>query len=352
MEVGRTTPDASDADPLDTGERSAAQAFHQQQQAHHQQGSVSRDPANSPIDKLSASDVSENSNKCVSDLTDIFSQNYFKYEQGNCAISVVGRLKSHVSFWNSISANQEVLDIIQRGYVIPLITVPKPVFLKNNLSARKQPKFVAEAILDLVKCNSVFEVFDPPTVINPLTVAFNKKGKLRLVLDMRHVNKDVWKEHCKFEDMSVLLQYLKSNAFAISFDLKSGYHHISIVEEQHQFLGFAWDFGDGTRFFCFRVLPFGLSTAGHVFTKVVRVLVKHWRSHALKLVVFLDDGICTNEDKHVLSLQSKQIKSDLIASGFVPNVDKCIWIPVQSIVWLGHLLKFQEGLIVIPAEKV
>ena len=73
-----------------------------------------------------------------------------------------------------------------------------------------------------------------------------------------------------------------------SFDLKSGYHHIDVAPHRRKYLGFAWE----GKFFRFVVLPFGLSSARYVFTKMMRPLVHLWRSQGLKSVVYLDDGIC------------------------------------------------------------
>ena len=61
-----------------------------------------------------------------------------------------------------------------------------------------------------------------------------------------------------------------------SFDLKSGYRHVDISQEHQTFLGFSWrasDSGDEL-FYVFTVLPFGLSTAFHVFTKLSKSLVR------------------------------------------------------------------------------
>jgi len=60
------------------------------------------------------------------------------------------------------------------------------------------------------------------------------------------------------------------------------------------FLGFSRQFGNRTRCFTFSVLPFGLCSSGHIFTKV-RVLVKYWRSLGFPIVVYLDDGWGTAE---------------------------------------------------------
>ena len=81
----------------------------------------------------------------------------------------------------------------------------------------------------------------------------------------------------------------------ITFDLKSGYHHVDIHQDNWPYLGFSWNNASGHRkFFMFRVLPFGLSTACYVFTKLLRPLVKRWRSQGRRAVIYIDDGICAS----------------------------------------------------------
>ena len=50
-------------------------------------------------------------------------------------------------------------------------------------------------------------------------------------------------------------------------------------------------------FFMFTVLPFGLSSAPYIFTKLLRPLVKHWRSQGIHTVVYLDDGFDVESTK-------------------------------------------------------
>ena len=90
--------------------------------------------------------------------------------------------------------------------------------------------------------------------------------------------------------------YTNYSKYAIKFDLKSGYHHLEIHPEHQNFLGFSWKFGSQVKYFNFTVLPFGLSSAEHIFTKTVRVLVKYWRSFSFPIVVYLDDGFATAVD--------------------------------------------------------
>ena len=85
----------------------------------------------------------------------------------------------------------------------------------------------------------------------------------------------------------------------------------------------------------FTVLPFGLSSPTYIFTKLFRPLVKHWRSKGIHSVVYLDDGLDVERSEALSSTNSNIIKSDLASAGFLANMDKCFWDPVQVITWLG-----------------
>ena len=84
-----------------------------------------------------------------------------------------------------------------------------------------------------------------------------------------------------------------------TFDLKSGYHHIDIHPDYQTYLGFAWE----GKFYVFTVLPFGLSTACYVFTKVLRPVVKHVRAQGIRIVLYLDDGMVVVKDSEKWLLQ-------------------------------------------------
>ena len=89
-------------------------------------------------------------------------------------------------------------------------------------------------------------------------------------LNLRYVNRFLRKDRFKYEDMRTALMLFEKGDFISTFDLKSGYHHVDINEQSQEFLGFAWQ----QAFYVFTVLPFGLSSACYVFTKLLRPLVK------------------------------------------------------------------------------
>ena len=79
----------------------------------------------------------------------------------------------------------------------------------------------------------ISKVSDKPHVINPLTVAYNKADKPRLVLDCRHVNPHLYQFKFKYEDSSVARQMFDKGDQLFSYDLKSAYHHIISQGTKH-----------------------------------------------------------------------------------------------------------------------
>jgi len=237
---------------------------------------------------------------------------------------VKGRLKQNLSFWsNTLKANKTILDVIDKGYKIPFIDTPKENFFKNNRSAINNYEFVSKTITEMVKSGTVKETSIPPKVVIPLSVAENSSGKKRFILDLTYVNDFLYKDKIRFDDWKCFENYLKGDqGFLFKFDLKSGYYHIDIFEPHQTYLGFSWNFEGKTRYFIFSVLPFGLSTAPFIFTKTVRPLIKYWRSLAIKIACFLDDGLGTEPNKEKAINSSRIVYETLIKAGFVPNAQK------------------------------
>lgn len=59
-----------------------------------------------------------------------------------------------------------------------------------------------------------------------------------------------------------------------------------------------------------------------MFTKVLRPLVKRWRSRGPRCLVYIDDGICAAESKEQCSAAMSNIVSDLDQAGFIFNAEK------------------------------
>ena len=285
-------------------------------------------------------------------IAPVLAKNYEDYRTTDKDISVVGSLKSHAAFWENIDTPDHLIHVIKQGYTIPLKTLPRRTFLCNNKSSIIRATFVREQIDDLLAKGAIEERASPQRIVNPLTVAI-KNGKKRLVLDLRLINKKVYQQKCKIEGAETLAKYLPKAKFLYGFDLKAGYHHVDICPEQWELLGFAYtDHKEELRFFVFKVLPFGLTSAGFLFTKLLRVLIQHWRTQCLCIVAFFDDGLGAASDYEEAVRHSNMVFTDLVASGFVPNKDKCTWEPTETLAWLGMLYDLVQQKIFVEEAKL
>ena len=113
-----------------------------------------------------------------------------------------------------------------------------------------------------------------------------------------------------------------------------------------------WEFRDGTRYFLFFVLHFGLSPACYVFTKVLRSLVRKWRRQGLKSIIFVDDGITGQNTYDKAKRASEIILHDLEHSGFVVNFEKSNFHPTQIGEWLGTIINTQSMKFFVPETKI
>ena len=69
--------------------------------------------------------------------------------------AVKGSLKCHQRWWIDNEPNLYIVNVIQYGYILPLMRVPERIFWRNNLSACLEPDFVQETITDLLKLDVI-----------------------------------------------------------------------------------------------------------------------------------------------------------------------------------------------------
>ena len=143
----------------------------------------------------------------------------------------------------------------------------------------------------------------------------------------------------------------RPTAWACSFDIKSGYHHIEIFESDQEFLGYSWVLEGVTKYFKFTVLPFGLSLGPYIFSKVMRPLVRYWRSKALSIVVYLDDGISAAQSFSKCEEHSLLVRSDLFKSGFFSQQVQVSMGPCSGHLLAGYCLGFQKQSYVYTSRK-
>ena len=103
-------------------------------------------------------------------------------------VNVKRNLRRKLEFWKRIGTSKFILNFVERGYMLPLLSLPETAGVKNDRSSLADAEFVEDAIRELVESGRVLEVVVPPLVVNPLSVSVQVTGEKRLIIDLRYIN--------------------------------------------------------------------------------------------------------------------------------------------------------------------
>lgn len=123
-----------------------------------------------------------------------------------------------------MSDGVHILDTI-RPHKIPLKRMPSEGSIRDNRLARNYVSFVENEIGLLLKKGVINISNDEPHIVNPLTVAYSRSGKPRLVLDCRHINEFLHTCKRKYENIEIGQQIFDLSSFVFTFDLISAYKY-------------------------------------------------------------------------------------------------------------------------------
>lgn len=127
--------------------------------------------------------------------------------------------------------------------------------------------------------------------------------------------------------------------WATTIDLKDAYLHIPIHEECQRYLAFRYDHTD----YQFTALPFGLSTAPRVFTRVSRAVVAALRRKGILVFAYIDDWLIASRSQDASVRDTQTTLSLLERLGWIVNRKKSSLVPAQTKTYLGAVLDLAAG---------
>ena len=96
-----------------------------------------------------------------------------------------------------------------------------------------------QRIQDDLLCFGVISKVDaPPLGISPIGCVPKRGGKFRLILDLRHLNNYCVPPVFRYEDIGTVCDFVEYNDDLISADIKNGFYHIPVREQDRTYLGF------------------------------------------------------------------------------------------------------------------
>jgi reverse transcriptase-like protein len=255
----------------------------------------------------------------------------------------------YIKEWKNLTDDEFVLQAI-KNFKIPFIRTPLQRKIPNEFKFSNVERDVARlAILELIKSGSVFKIEPKPDqfISRIFLVPKKEPGKYRLVINLKYLNNYVDSPHFKMEDYRTVLNLMRKDMYMATIDLRDAYHSIPIHPKHQKYLCFEFE----KQRYHFTCVPFGLSCAPRLFTKLMRPIMAQLRNIGFTSNQYLDDILA-------MEMSSEKCSSNVVATcellqklGFRIHEGKSQLIPSQIQTYLGFLYNSVEMTISLPMEK-
>ncbi|XP_061709647.1 uncharacterized protein LOC133519626 isoform X1 [Cydia pomonella] len=161
-----------------------------------------------------------------------------------------------------------------------------------------------------------------------------KDGSHRFILNLKCLNNFIITKHFKLEDVRTLCKLVTTDDYMCTIDLKHAYYLVPINESHKKYLRFTFN----KKIYEFNCMPFGLSTAPLVFTKLLKPAIETLREQGIRIIIYLDDIICLGST-YKECLNNTQTTCNLLQClGFIINEEKSSITPSQVKEYLGFTI--------------
>ncbi|GJR52253.1 putative reverse transcriptase domain-containing protein [Tanacetum coccineum] len=175
----------------------------------------------------------------------------------------------------------------------------------------------------------------------PVLFVKKKDGAMRMCIDYRELNKLTIKNRYPLPRIDDLFDQLQGACCFSKIDLRSGYHQLSVREDDIPKTAFRTRYGH----FKFTVMSFGLTNAPAIFMDLMNRVCKPYLDKFI--IVFVDDILIysKSEEEHEVHLRNETIL-DLTQEGelYMPKFTKCeYWLPGKSVSLRKNPTKWGDG---------
>lgn len=246
-----------------------------------------------------------------------------------------------------ITDNPIILNWIS-GYQIPFQSKPTSKAFRHQNFSRLEANLIRKEIFSLASIGAISKIrITKRHFVSPIFLISRSNGKKRFILNLKRLNAFIAPPHFKIEDMRTATKLISKNCFMSTIDLKDAYLMVPIHKKFRRFLSFCFE----NTYWQFNCLPFGLSIAPYIFTKIMKPVTTHLRSKGIDCVSYLDDFLiigssypdCYNKCMFTINV--------LQSLGFLINFDKTSFSPSNECKYLGFIINSDRLQISLPPEK-
>ena len=249
--------------------------------------------------------------------------------------------------WKCLTTDPTVLSYVE-GYEIEFEQCPVQFQIPREYKQNSHQKSILQVQIDELKSRGVINEVNYSTDLFVSSIFGREKpnGDIRMIIDLSDLNEYVRKIHFKMDHSEVALDMLEKDMFMTSFDLKDAYYSVPIWQNHKKYLCFQWE----NAIYQFQVLPFGLSSAPRVFTKILKPIFSKMREEGFSVLGYIDDSLIMANSFQECVQATQRLSEILTSLGFTINLQKSSLIPSKKITFLGYEFD-STSMTVQPTEK-
>ena len=203
----------------------------------------------------------------------------------------------------------------------------KPVFTKQYPLPHAMRETVSKEVESMLEMGVIERTASPYS--SPIVLVKKADGKIRFCVDFRKINRHVRFDGEPMPDVDYLFAKIGKAKYLSKIDLSKGYWQVPLRTEDRQKTAFSTPDGQ----FQWRVMPFGLKTAGACFSRMMRKLLGPLRCPDIDN--FMDDILIASETKelHLEALRCLFARLKEVSLSARPS--KC-FLGFKELEYLGH----------------
>lgn len=209
------------------------------------------------------------------------------------------------------------------------LTNQEPVRVRPYPIPHSQEETVRVEVETMLKMGVI--VRSSSSYSSPIVLVRKKDGKVRFCIDYRRLNRVVEFDCEPMPDVEAIFSSVSGSKYFSKMDLTKGYWQIPMASNSQAYTAFSTPQGQ----FEWKVMPFGLKTAGAVFSRMMRKLIAALNDPNVQN--FIDDVMIASQTwKNHLS-STKAFLDRLRYANLSARPTKCI-LGQREISFLGHMI--------------
>ena len=122
---------------------------------------------------------------------------------------------------------------------------------------------VKQELKRMEEAGIIEKVTEPTDWCSPIVVVPKASGDIRICVDLRRLNREVRRERYVLPTLEDMVTKLNGPTVFTHLDLTSGYYHLKLHSDSTKLTTFITPYGR----YCFKLLPFGISSASEIFQR-------------------------------------------------------------------------------------